>query len=445
MTHIKKVLSFILVFALAIISIPAIQSYAMTEEEVAVWASAEEGQWSAFPGGRNRGQCTALVYKFAWENFGFNLRYSPKDFDTFDVSQMPEGWQKIPYTAGFIPAPGDIVYWNPGTSSQLTVFSTGHTALVVSASADSWVTLDQNWSAATRDTGAPAKLFTRESYALVSGVLRPPLNGKEGHQVPKPGVDITGDTAIFRGESATMTIEFSGIGPWTLVYTADNVEYVKTFNDSKAELTFNPEKTTTYSLKSVTDSSFYEFTESLNEELTVKVLQPDGASSWARDSIIRATKAGLVPQSLQSQYTQAITRAEFCTLAVALYETVMGAEITERSSFGDTDDINVEKMAALGVVNGVGDGQFAPNQTLTREQAATMLSSLAEAIGKPLPEQAPTFADNDSVSSWATDAVGQMQATGIMGGVGNNTFSPTTDYTREQSIITIIRLYSIVA
>ena len=73
-----------------------------------------------------------------------------------------------------------------------------------------------------------------------------------------------------------------------------------------------------------------------------------------------------------------------------------------------------------------------------------MLSRLAEAIGKPLTEQVPTFNDNSSVSSWAFNAVGQMQATGIMGGVGNNTFSPSSDYTREQSIITIMRLYAIV-
>jgi hypothetical protein len=101
-------------------------------------------------------------------------------------------------------------------------------------------------------------------------------------------------------------------------------------------------------------------------------------------------------------------------------------------------------MAALGVVNGVGDNRFDPNASLTREQAATMLSRLADAMDKPLTASAATFADNTSVSSWAIDAVGQMQATGIMGGVGDNQFSPVTDYTREQSILTIMRLYEIV-
>lgn len=73
-----------------------------------------------------------------------------------------------------------------------------------------------------------------------------------------------------------------------------------------------------------------------------------------------------------------------------------------------------------------------------------MLARLADTMNKPLTALAPTFADNGSISSWASDSVGRMQATGIMGGVGDNTFSPSTDYTREQSIITIMRLFDIV-
>ena len=40
-------------------------------------------------------------------------------------------------------------------------------------------------------------------------------------------------------------------------------------------------------------------------------------------------------------------------------------------------------------------------------------------------------------------AVGEMQASGIMGGTGNNLFSPQMTYTREQSIVTLMRLYEL--
>lgn len=167
----------------------------------------------------------------------------------------------------------------------------------------------------------------------------------------------------------------------------------------------------------------------------------DTPSSWAVEQVNAAIAAGIVPDSLQSKYTQPATRAEFCALAVELYETVKGSEITERTTFTDTSDVNVQKMGALSVVTGVGGGRFDPNGTLTREQAATMLARLAEAVGKPLAAQAPTFTDNAAIASWAFDAVGQMQASGVMGGVGNNTFAPQVSYSREQSILTMLRLY----
>jgi hypothetical protein len=169
------------------------------------------------------------------------------------------------------------------------------------------------------------------------------------------------------------------------------------------------------------------------------------ASGWAHDIITEAYTKNLIPEELQDGYTDNITRAEFCALAVALYENVTGEEIAGREKFTDTDDINVEKAAYIKVVNGMGDGAFAPDAGLTREQAATMLARLADAVGKPLAKQAADFADNGDISLWAADAVGQMQATRIMQGVGGNRFAPKDSYTREQSIITILRLYNFVS
>lgn len=170
-------------------------------------------------------------------------------------------------------------------------------------------------------------------------------------------------------------------------------------------------------------------------------LAAEGPSSWAAADVDRAVAEGLVPQTLQEQYTQAATRAEFCALVVAVYESVTGQEIAGRTKFSDTTDVNVEKAAAIGVVSGVGNDAFSPDTGLTREQAATMLARLSTNVGKPLTKQAATFADNGSVSSWALEAVGQIQAAGVMGGVGNNLFVPQGAYTREQSIVTILRLY----
>ncbi|MCL2153309.1 MAG: WG repeat-containing protein, partial [Oscillospiraceae bacterium] len=104
-------------------------------------------------------------------------------------------------------------------------------------------------------------------------------------------------------------------------------------------------------------------------------------SSWAVEQVNAAIEANLVPENLQSKYTQATTRAEFASLAVTLYETVTGNVIEIGDNpFTDTNDINAIKAAAIKVTTGTTATTFSPQANLTREQAATMLSRLANAM-----------------------------------------------------------------
>lgn len=165
-------------------------------------------------------------------------------------------------------------------------------------------------------------------------------------------------------------------------------------------------------------------------------------SSWAAAAVEEGIDRGIIPKTLQKKYAEPITRAEFCALATAFFEDVSGTEITARATFTDTSDESVEKMGGLGVVQGVGGGRFAPNDLLTREEAAVILTNLSSAMGKELTEAAPSFTDNSTISSWARTQVGQVQVAGIMNGVENGRFAPQDPYTREQSVVTIMRMES---
>ena len=177
-------------------------------------------------------------------------------------------------------------------------------------------------------------------------------------------------------------------------------------------------------------------------ETTAHTFTGEQPSSWAKDQVGLAIDAGIVPQALQSRYTDTATRADFCALVVALLEKYLGWELTAEETFTDTDDINVRKAATLGIVQGVGNGAFNPNGELTREQAATMLERTYRASLRYLQGSGTSsFADSASVSSWAADAVAKMENSGIMTGVGNNRFAPQGPYSREQSIMTMYRLY----
>ena len=164
-------------------------------------------------------------------------------------------------------------------------------------------------------------------------------------------------------------------------------------------------------------------------------------SSWADESVGIAVWNGLVPPHLQSNFTQAITRAEFAALAVSLYENRNGL-ITGRVFFDDTQDDAVEKAAYIGIVQGVGNNRFNPNNNITRQEAAVLLTRVAGAIGAPLPRIVPTFYDFNSIAYWARESVGRVQPAEIMLGVGDNIFNPHGSFTREQSIIAMLRVYT---
>lgn len=144
-----------------------------------------------------------------------------------------------------------------------------------------------------------------------------------------------------------------------------------------------------------------------------------------------------------------ITRAEFSSLAVALYEYAMG-EITGRITFNDTNDTNVEKAAYIGITSGIGNNLFAPDAKLNREQAAVMLhrtfrlldnhSLLLDLPIIDMPYLPSTFADYSQISSWAQNAVAWVYGMGIMRDTGNQMFSPKADYTRGQSIVAIMKI-----
>lgn len=175
--------------------------------------------------------------------------------------------------------------------------------------------------------------------------------------------------------------------------------------------------------------------------------QPTGGpqvSDWAKEQVSKAAETGLVPDSLGSDYRVSVTRAQFAATAVKLYEAMSGqkAPAAGESPFTDTSDPAVIQAQALGIVSGVGDGKFAADALVTREQAAAMLSRVYTKLGGNIPEVADTtFADNGKVSGWAKDAVAFMADKGIVSGVGDNSFDPLGNASIEQALVIALRMF----
>jgi hypothetical protein len=112
-----------------------------------------------------------------------------------------------------------------------------------------------------------------------------------------------------------------------------------------------------------------------------------------------------------------------------------------------TQNAAVVKMSYIGVVTGYSDGTFKPNNDISRQEAAVMLSRFMNALGYNRPIIAPNFKDIRAIADWARDHVGKVQSAGIMNGVENEkgeiNFVPNGKYTREQAIVTMVRLWDL--
>ena len=108
-------------------------------------------------------------------------------------------------------------------------------------------------------------------------------------------------------------------------------------------------------------------------------------------------------------------------------------------SFVDVTDTNqndaISWMAETGITTGTTSTTFAPDDTLTRGQAAAFLHRLA---GEP---PAPAHSFGDVVANWQQQAVSWMAETGITTGTSPTTFAPDVTLTRAH-LITFLYRYS---
>ena len=88
-----------------------------------------------------------------------------------------------------------------------------------------------------------------------------------------------------------------------------------------------------------------------------------------------------------------------------------------------------------GLMTGTSATTFAPDMTTTRSMVATILWRLE---GSPVVDYAMTFTDVDS-STWYTEAVRWAASEGIITGYGNGNFGPNDSITREQMATMLYR------
>lgn len=93
------------------------------------------------------------------------------------------------------------------------------------------------------------------------------------------------------------------------------------------------------------------------------------------------------------------------------------------------------------IVSGMGEGLFAPNMEITREQMVAMLYNYAKFKGYDVTASADlsAFADTASVSTWAQPAMQWAVAEGYISGMGDSQLAPQGTATRAEIASVIMR------
>ncbi|PHV70808.1 hypothetical protein CS063_08555 [Sporanaerobium hydrogeniformans] len=169
---------------------------------------------------------------------------------------------------------------------------------------------------------------------------------------------------------------------------------------------------------------------------------------WAKEDIEFVVSRGFFSG------TSATTFSPNTTMTRGMFITALGqlanadVSVYQNSSFTDVKSDAyyrgyIEWASKNSLVNGTGDGKFAPDQSITREQMAVIMENYTKVIGFALPKihEENTFVDSTKISAYAKDAVMQMQMAGLISGKNGNLFDPQGTATRAE-VAAVLRRFS---
>lgn len=129
-----------------------------------------------------------------------------------------------------------------------------------------------------------------------------------------------------------------------------------------------------------------------------------------------------------------VTRAEILKMLCTAFNIPKKSDVVfEDVKDGDWFGEYAAGAAALELVYGDENGNFYPNEDITRQDLAVMIWRFAKSAGYEFGESGLSFNDAESISEYAREAVAELSAAGIINGTGGGAFSPAENATRAQA------------
>ena len=285
------------------------------------------------------------------------------------------------------------------------------------------------------------------SAAVTISAPEPPYTGKYSYEVTTSVGDngtISVDRYATEGDEVTIAVSPDE------AYKLDDLSV--TANGKKIALADNGDGTFTFTMPSgdvkisatfAEDPDWTEPEEPEEPATDVSAIFLDIApDAWYRDAVQYAYDNGLMTGVSDTEFApeQTTTRAMIVSMLARL-ENVTSAE---SAGFADVDDewyaTAVNWAASVGVVSGTGEGNFSPNAAITREQLAAMLMNYAAYKGEDVSARADLSAYSDQPSAWAEETISWAVAEGLLTGVTADELQPQGNATRAQ-VAAILQRY----
>ncbi|MNI13483.1 Endo-1,4-beta-xylanase A precursor [compost metagenome] len=181
--------------------------------------------------------------------------------------------------------------------------------------------------------------------------------------------------------------------------------------------------------------------------IQTNIPNPLGVQSWAKEDVALAISKLITAGGSDNQFggQQDTTRAEIVSIIVKGLGIIPS---TSQTVYTDVDPqskyaYDIASAYAAGLINGRTDNIFDPNGLITRQELAVILANAMKYAGKDKVAAASipdTFKDQDEIAAYAKTAMALMVDHKIIQGMATDQLAPQANVTREQIIVTVMRM-----
>lgn len=173
--------------------------------------------------------------------------------------------------------------------------------------------------------------------------------------------------------------------------------------------------------------------------------------AWAQDAVNKLSSIGVINGVGEGKFAPDATskRGDFMVMLTK----VLGVTGTPSTSFADVpankyyaNAVNLAKD--LGLANGVGDNKFNPEAPITRQDMMVLTAKALEVVGYDVTSTDVSvldkYADSNKIADYAKPYVAFLIENGLVNGTSNTTVDPTANMTRAQMAVLMSNLYDLI-